>query len=319
MKRHGLLLVVTASLAVGSPVRASTPSDPSDVGAIVIEHRFGTTELAETPERVVSVDLQWTDALLAVGVVPVGYLASPEADESGIYPWEAGLLAESTPLEATDALPLEQIAALDPDLILVGYFAVEQDQFDQLVEIAPTIGLLGDQQVDDWQAQLDVIADVTGLHEEAAAARKDVEELVASAAADLPGLAGRTYALVNYVEGDGLFYVVADPADGASQLFYDLGMEIDPDLLAIEPGAFGRIELSFENVGMLQADMLIVFAQTGDPADVPGWDTLPSVRSGVVVALDFTGVVGLNTPTPLSIPYSLDLIRPTLELVSAAG
>ena len=213
---------------------------------------------------------------VGLGVPPVGYLASPEAGESGIYPWEAGLLAE----------------------------------------IAPTIGLLGEQQVDDWQAQLDVIADVTGRHDEAAAVRDRVDELVAGAVADLPGLAGRTYALVNYVEGDGLFYVVADPEDGASQLFYDLGMEIDPELLAIEPGAFGRIELSFENVGLLEADMLIVFAQTGDPADVPGWATLPSVESGAVVTLDFAGVVGLNTPTPLSIPYSLELVRPTLETIS---
>ena len=251
--------------------------------------------------------------------IPVGYLAGPPAGESGVYPWEAGLLAESTPIEATDALPFEQIAALDPDLILVGHFAVEQDQFDQLAEIAPTIGLLGGQQVDDWQAQLDVIADVTGRRDEAVAARDHVDNVVAGAVADLPGLAGRTYALVNYVEGDGLFYVVADPEDGASQLFCDLGMEIDHDLLAIEPGAFGRIELSFENVGLLQTDMLIVFAQTGDPSDVPGWDALPAVESGAVVTLDFAAVSGLNTPTPLSIPYSLDLVRPTLELAASSS
>src|SRR5687768_15647923 len=109
MRRPGFLLICAAALGIASPVRASSPPDPSDGGSIVVEHRFGTTELAETPERIVSVDLQWTDALLAIGVTPVGYLASPEADESGIYPWEAGLLAESTPIEATDALPLEQI------------------------------------------------------------------------------------------------------------------------------------------------------------------------------------------------------------------
>ena len=58
---------------------------------------------------------------------------------------------------------MEQIAALDPDLILVGFEAAEQEQFDQLAAIAPTVGLLGELQVDDWQAQLDVVAEVTGF------------------------------------------------------------------------------------------------------------------------------------------------------------
>jgi len=319
MKR--VVILLTGPLVMGaltsSPARASTVPDSADGGPIVIEHRFGETQLDEVPGRIVTLDLQWTDVLLSVGVEPVGYLASPYAGEGGIYPWEAGMLDDATPIEATSGLPMEQIASLDPDLILVGFEAAEQEQYDQLAAIAPTVGLLGDLQVDDWQAQLEVVAQVTGRSADAAAVLEHVEGLVGETAAALPGLAGRTYALVNYVKGDGLFYVVADPDDGSSQLFYDLGLEIDPDLLAIEPGAFGRIELSFENVALLQADILVVFAQTGDPADVPGWDALPAVQSGAVVSLDFAAVSGLNQPTPLSIPYSLDLITPTLELASA--
>ena len=313
--------LLTGSFVIGaltsSPVGASTVPDPADGGPIVIEHRFGETRLDKVPERIVTLDLQWTDVLLSVGIEPVGFLANPYAGEGGIYPWEAEMLDDATPIEATSGLPMEQIAALDPDLILVGFEAAEQEQYDQLAAIAPTVGLLGELQVDDWQTQLDVVAEVTGRSEEAPAVLEHVEGLVTDAVAGLPGLDGRTYALVNYVEGDGLFYVVADPDDGSSQLFYDLGLEIDPDLLGIEPGSFGRIELSFENVAMLEADMLVVFAQTGDPADVPGWDALPAVQSGAVVSLDFAAVSGLNQPTPLSIPYSLDLITPTLELASA--
>lgn len=309
---------VIGSLA-GIPAGASTVPDPADDGSIVIEHRFGETALDGVPERIVTIDLQWTDVLLSVGVEPVGYLASPFAGDGGIYPWQAGMLDDATPIEATSGLPMEQIAALDPDLILVGFEAAEQEQYDQLAAIAPTVGLLGELQVDDWQEQLDVVAEVTGRDEQAEEVRAHVEGLVSDTVARLPGLDGRTYALVNYVEGDGVFYVVADPDDGSSQLFYDLGLEIDPDLLGIEPGTFGRIELSFENVAMLEADMLVVFAQTGDPADVPGWDALPAVQSGAVISLDFAAVSGLNQPTPLSIRYSLELIAPTLELASGAS
>jgi iron complex transport system substrate-binding protein len=321
MKRLAVFLIGSAAIGslAGTPAGASTVPDPAEGDPIVIEHRFGETELDEVPERIVTLDLQWTDVLLSVGVEPVGYLASPFAGAGGIYPWEAGMLDDATPIEATSGLPMEQIAALDPDLILVGFEAAEQEQYEQLAAIAPTVGLLGELQVDDWQAQLDVVAEVTGRDEQAADVLADIEGLVSDTVAGLPGLEGRTYALVNYVEGDGLFYVVADPEDGSSQLFYDLGLEIDPDLLGIEPGTFGRIELSFENVAMLEADILVVFAQTGDPADVPGWDALPAVQSGAVISLDFAAVSGLNQPTPLSIPYSLDLIAPTLELAAGAA
>ena len=79
----------------------------------------------------------------------------------------------------------------------------------------------------------------------------------------------------------------------------------------------GRVELSLENVGMLDADVVVLFTNGADPTSVVGYDALPAVRSGAVATLDYAAVVGLNTPTPLSVPYSLELIRPALE--AAAG
>ena len=98
-------------------------------------------------------------------------------------------------------------------------------------------------------------------------------------------------------------------------LFQQLGMEIHPDVLAAAAGG-PRVELSFEQVDMLQADLLVVHTGGGDPSDVPGYDALPAVSAGAVSELGFAEVVGLNTPTPLSIPFALDLLRPALEAVA---
>ena len=46
-------------------------TDPTD-GALIVEHVYGTTEISEPPERVVSLDWQWTDVLTALGQPPVG-------------------------------------------------------------------------------------------------------------------------------------------------------------------------------------------------------------------------------------------------------
>jgi iron complex transport system substrate-binding protein len=37
------------------------------------------------------------------------------------------------------------------------------------------------------------------------------------------------------------------------------------------------------------------------------------VHAGAVAVHDLPAVTGLNTPTPLSIPYSLERIRPALD------
>ena len=298
---------------VAAPAGATTPPDSGADGPIVIGHRFGTTELDAIPERIVTLDLQWTDALLAVGIEPVGYVTLlPE----GVFPWQEGRLGDAEAIPFTDSIPLEQVAALDPDLILGGYETAQQERFEQLAAIAPTIGMLGDKEVDDWRDQLAVVAEVTGRADEAAAAEAVVDGVVDTAATDLPGLDGHTYALVNYLAGEGGFYVVADPEDGSSELFYGLGMQIEPGIIDVADGGVGRAEMSLEQIGLLSADLLIFYAETGDVTQLPGYDVLPAVESGAVVTLDFASVVGLNTPTPLSIPYSLGIVMPLLEIVA---
>jgi iron complex transport system substrate-binding protein len=296
----------------GSASASSSAADGEAGGPITVEHAFGTTEIGETPERIVSLSSQWTDVLLALDVQPVGHALDPNAGESGVFPWQAGLSDDSTPIEASGTtVPLERIAALEPDLILASWVATDQATYDSLSGIAPTIPLLGDRGVDPWQDITEAAGEILGLQDEAAQVTADVDQLVADTAAELPGLAGKTFAMVNYVPGD-MIYVITDPADGASVFFQDLGMAIDPELAA-QPGAdSGRTPISLEAANMLDSDLLVIFSNDGDPQDLVGYAELPAVTAGSVAELDYVEVVGLNTPSPLSIPYSLDFVWPAL-------
>lgn len=309
----------TADTANTTANTTADSADDTDDAAypVTIEHRYGSTTVDATPERIVSLDPQWTDVLLALDTPPAGFIA-PTYLETGLFPWQEGLLDDSEPIPATDSLPYEAIAALDPDLIVITYFAVDQATYDQLNEIAPTIGPLTEAEVDQWQdmataagAFLDRPDDTQALIDDSARRSADVVD-------ELPGLDGRTYALANYVAGDGI-YVVADPDDGASTFFASIGLQIDPELLAAADGATGRLKISTEQIGMLDSDLLILLTNGADPNEIPGYDALPAVRSGAVAILDVPTVSGLNTPSPLSIPYALDAIRPALEAAAAGG
>ncbi len=307
------VLAVLLAAACGGSDGASTTSAPAggsdDFEPVTIEHRYGSTELTERPQRIVSLDTQWTDALLSLDAPPVGHLADYNVPEG--FPWRDDRLAGSTEMTATDALPLEQVAALEPDLIVVTYFAQDQSDYDTLASIAPTIATLSDNEVDTWQEITTAAGEVVGETDAAETVVADVEGQIDAVAEELPGLAGRTFAFANYVKGDAI-YVVSDPLDGAVGFFERLGMEISPAILEVGAGESGRVEVGFERIDLLDADLLALLTNGEDPSTIPSYDSLPAVESGAVAVLDYATAVALNTPTPLSIPYGIEMIRPAL-------
>jgi iron complex transport system substrate-binding protein len=290
---------------------ADGQADTTAAEPVTIEHRFGSTTLEAPPERIVSLDNQWTDVLVALDAPLVGAALDPVI-EGGRYPWQDVIPASVESIPVNGAIPYEAVAALRPDLIVITWAAPEQADYDRLAAIAPTIPLLGDEEVDAWQDLAAVAGEVLGVGDEAAALVDEADARSAVVRAALPGLEGRTYALANYVPGDAI-YVVADPDDGSATFFAQLGLQIDPDLLAIADGSSGRAELSLERVGELDADLLVLLTNGADAADIPGFAGLPAVEDGAIALLDLAAVTGLNTPSPLSIPFSLDAIRPALE------
>lgn len=320
-----VLLVAVGGVACGGDDDDSSADGPEsgpaagegEAGAgewpVTIEHAYGSTTIESRPERIVSLNVQWTDILLTLGVTPAGYVLDRSSGEEDIYPWQEGRLDDSTEVVMTSGVPIEQIAALEPDLILVTYIAADQAAFDQIADVAPTIGqLTPGEAVDPWQDMTEVAGRALGEAERAEEVVAEVEGQVAETAGALPDLQGKTFAMANYVPGDSI-WVVADPEDGSSIFFQQLGMELSPTILAEADGAAGRIQLSLEQVGMLDSDLLAVLPNDGDPRDLPGYDDLPAVANDCAVEMDFQDAVGLNTPTPLSLPYAIELLRPSLE------
>lgn len=317
------LLVVLGACGDDEPTASEDPAAEGEATSseesafpVTIEHANGSTTVEERPERIVTLNVQWTDAVVAMGVTPLAYVLDQASGETEPYPWQRGRLEGAERIDTTGSVPYEKIAALRPDLILTTYLGMEPADFDKLRQIAPTIGMLGDLQVDPWEQQVEVVGQVLGEADRADDVVAGVHDEVGALAADLPGLEGKTYVAANYVAGDGI-YVIADPEDGASRLFYALGMEIAPEVLALDPEAVGRVQISTEQVGVLDADFIGILTNGSDPAELPGWDRLRAVQSGAVVNFELADVVGLNTPTPLSVPHVIDLIRPALEAAAA--
>ena len=321
--------MVRSRLAVGSALAlagilvstltacGSSGSDTSDSSGptVEVEHQYGATEVQGVPERVVTIDVQWTDVMLSMGIEPVGYSVDGLMPEGG-EPWRDGERTGEE-LSLDDGVPVEQIAALEPDLIVGTYSIADKQTYEQLSKIAPTVAAKSKMAVEPWQDLVTTAGELLDEQDEAKDVIAGVEGEVDSVASDLPGLQGKTFALAQYLVSDSSLIAVADENDGSSVLFKSLGMTMLPTLKKEgEEADMPRVTVSPERSDLLEADFLAFLVNGGDESDlvdIPGFDQLPASKSGAVAVLDYAAIVGINTPTPLSIPYALDEMKPYLE------
>ena len=114
--------------------KGKSSSQKEEVGALTIEHRFGTTEVKKNPQNVVVLDYGSLDVLSTLGVevkaLPKQGLPSYLSEYKDEKYVDIGGLKE---------FDIEKINELKPDLIIIE--GRQEDSYEELSKIAPTIGL----------------------------------------------------------------------------------------------------------------------------------------------------------------------------------
>jgi iron complex transport system substrate-binding protein len=130
-----------------------------------ITHAMGTTEVPDNPQRIVVLTNEGTEALLAVGITPVGavrsWLGNPWYDHINAAMVDVTVVGEES------AVNLETIAALQPDMI-VGNKTRQEKIYDQLSAIAPTV--MSERLRGDWKINMALYTDAVGKGPEGQAA-----------------------------------------------------------------------------------------------------------------------------------------------------
>jgi iron complex transport system substrate-binding protein len=137
-------------------------TDQSSNEIRTVKHAMGEAEIKGTPQRVVVLTNEGTEAVLALGVKPVGAVKSWTGS-----PWYEHIKADMEGVQelGEEGQPnLELIAGLAPDLIIANKMRHEEI-YEQLKEIAPTVEsetLRGD-----WKINFKLYAEALGKSEEA--------------------------------------------------------------------------------------------------------------------------------------------------------
>ena len=175
--------------STASAAAASGAASTDAAAARTIEHKYGSTTVEGIPERVISVGYNDQDAILALGVIPVGIRDWYGDQPYAVWPWAQDELGDATPeVLSGSGINFEQVASLQPDLIVGISSGMTEEEYNTLSEIAPTIPQSGEF-VDygvPWQEQQRVIGQALGREAEAEQLVADVEARFAAARAENP-------------------------------------------------------------------------------------------------------------------------------------
>jgi iron complex transport system substrate-binding protein len=289
---------------------------------VEITTAFGTTTIEAAPEKVAVIGYAEGDTVLALGTVPVSFFEFAFPGEVG-GPWATELLDGQTPVLLKGELNVEQVAALQPDLIIGINQALTQQQYDQLSKIAPTLARPAE--YTDYgvppKVQAEMIGQALGQPAEIAALGADVADQVATAAADHPEFDGKTVSVV-WPNEDGSWFVWST-TDPRVQLMESLGLVQSPQIAALGTDAFFHT-VSAENTEQIDADVIVVLDVGGVKSTVeanPVFNSLDAVKNGQVVWVTDPNVIGaLSYGSVLSLPYAVDAIVPALaETIGGAA
>lgn len=283
---------------------------------VTIEHKFGETVIPDDPQRVVSVGFNDQDALLALGVIPIGIRDWYGDFPYAVWPWAQDELGDAEPevLPSTE-LNFEQVAALGPDLIVGVYSGMTETDYAALSAIAPTIAQPAEY-IDygtPWQVQTRMVGEAVGKSAEAEAAIAATEAAFAQARSAHPEFEGATAVVAFGFEGQVGGY---SSGDVRGQLLTSLGFTI-PDEIESRAGDQFYVNFSLEEIGLLDADVVVWI--TGEEGVLEEIKALPlhqqmrAAREGREVFLTDLVLGGAASfSSVLSLPFLLDALVPQM-------
>lgn len=251
-----------------------------------VQHAMGTADIKGTPQRVVVLTNESTEAVLALGVKPVGAVKSWTGD-----PWYDHLKADMegvTELGEESQPNLELIAGLKPDLIIANKMRHEKI-YETLKSIAPTVEsetLRGE-----WKINFKLYAEALNKKAEGdelvAAFDKRIEDFKTKAGDKLK----ETVSVVRFMADKTRVY----HTDTFSGIIFDqIGITRNPMTLNAKEQFVD--EITKERLPEAEADRLFYFTyDTGDGkandtekawTSDPLWQSLGAVKAGKAYKVD---------------------------------
>lgn len=245
-----------------------------------VTHASGVTEIPKKPERIVVLDTGELDAVLSLGLKPVGMV-----ETEGSSPVPTYLADKTEGIERVgkiQSVNVEAIAKLKPDLILGSKLRVDK-LYQQLSQIAPTVFSI--RPGFPWKENFRLVGDAVGEENKVVEQLNQYADNAKALSAKFTG-AKPTISLVRFMPGKIRLYANKSLI---GVILKDAGLprpkDQDVDELAVE--------ISLENLSKAEGDYVFYSSYgkpdvTGETAALanPAWGQLGAVQRGKAFRVD---------------------------------
>lgn len=319
MSQIRLLALLVAMLAAGCASESSTPSSTvppvtappttvvptttteSALFPVEVTTDQGSVEIMAMPERIVSLSATHTEIIYELGLED----RLVAVDLTSNYPPEVA----SKPQIDSFNFNVEEVAALDPDLVIVAFdFQGEPEALDALG--IPFLLLGPPTNLDGMYEQFRAMGHALGVPESGEALAAKAEQFALSIGPETESIAGQTF----FHEVDNTYYTAAS-SSFLGDLYASLGLVNIADAASVDPdNPFPQLSAEF----IIDQDPDFIFlgdAAFGESAETvaarPGWEALSAIDAQRIVEIDadISGRWG---------PRTIDLMADILDAVLSA-
>lgn len=301
---------------------ASSGTTPTATSTVTQTNAWGTATIPANPQKVAVVSGGDRSIAYALGIKPVIEWSYPDGGEPAPYLVAARQklgITEPVVYDGTDGTDFAAIAAADPDVILAVNSYSMDDDYEQLVKIAPVITFTDPAQSSamTWQERITRAADGLGIPDKAKEVIAANEKVADDARAANPGFAGATYTYL-VVHPEQLSYMSYEKADKTP--LDDLGL-VRPANAAKFNGDNNKVSL--ENLDAVDADVVLIdypFGAEGllsrsELESNPLWTKIPAVAAGRWGIVDSESGLASDMayPDALSYPWVVEQVVPIVS------
>lgn len=291
----GILLLLTvcvlAACSESEKTQEASGAEPAEGKSVsyTVQHAMGSTTITSTPEKIVVLTNEGTEALLALGIKPVGAVSSWSGE-----PWYEHIADQMDGVEVVGqetAIDLEAIAKLKPDLIIGNKIRQEAD-YENLSKIAPTV--FAETLTGQWKDNFSLYAEAVNAVDKGKEVLANYDAEIQETKEALGDATNQSVSVVRFLSGTSRIYFT-DSFSGV--ILKELGfnrVEKQADLFTNDNQM--AVEVGKELIPQMDGDLLFYFTYlpTGDDsasateaewtAD-PLWQNLNAVKNGKAISV----------------------------------
>jgi len=270
--------------------------EPTLGASVTIKHLKGEMTFESVPKKIVLLDVQYADQMLALGVQPAGSVIA-ETD-NGLPPYLGDKMG-NIPLLGTYVEPnLEGIIAIEPDLIIATEF--HDDIYQDLLKIAPTISL---ERNEDWRTVLLKFGQILNKPQEAQELVDGYKQKISDLKTALSEkMKGQTVALIR--PRDEMIRLQTTSHRTSQILYDDLGLT--PPKMAVN-SKDSSMMISLEVIPELAADHLFLLQDdtnlelTTEFQNTTIWKSMNAVKANQVYVENTAQWIGYYGPIAINL------------------